>query len=156
LSLPDFATTESILNIPDATLIDSLTLRINNLTHTNIEDLHITLIAPDETAVLVFDGRGGSGDNIFNMWLDERSHYQIFNGFSPFTGIFQPENSMAGLLNKSAFGDWKLSIYDNGTLDVGTLESWSLAVNEPIPEPSTMAMLVIAASGFVVVRLRRV
>lgn len=137
-------------------MIDYLTLRINNLTHPFVVDLHISLIAPNGTTVMVFDGNGGSGDNIVDMWMDQRSSYAVQNANAPFTGVFAPDNSMAPFSGMSALGDWKLSVYDSGAGDHGVLYQWALAVNEPIPEPSTTAMLLIAAGGLVVVRLRRV
>lgn len=155
LVLPDFTTTDSVMTILDSTVATSLTLRIDLLTHPNVEDLRLTLIAPDLTTILVFGPQGGSGDNIINMWLDERSTYGLVNSNAPFTGVFMPQNSMAGFLNKSILGNWTLSVYDNGGLDEGRLYSWSLMVNEPIPEPSTMAMLLISAGGLVLVRFRR-
>lgn len=155
LDIPDLNEVDSVLHIDDAITIDYLTLRIHRIDHTATGDLQIRLIAPDSSIALVFSQHDGLNDNIYEMWLDDRYPSELVGGVSPFTGVFKPYQSMSAFAGMSTEGDWTLRVLDNGGGDTGSIYAWSLAVNEPIPEPSTMAMLLMAAGGFVAVRLRR-
>jgi serine protease len=156
LAITDYNTVESSLVIPDPLNIESLTLQIENLTHSSVGDLRIWLEDPDNVSILVFDQHGGSGDSLIGMWLDDRTTRDIGTQVAPFAGIFAPDNSMAAFRKTYGAGTWKLLIQDNAGGDQGYLTSWSIAVNEPVPEPSTAALLGAASiAGSAVALLRR-
>ncbi|HET7506365.1 MAG TPA: proprotein convertase P-domain-containing protein [Kofleriaceae bacterium] len=77
-----------------------------NITHTFRGDLVVTLISPGGTQFVVSNRAGGSADNIV---LTDQA-ITAFNG--------QP-----------AAGTWKLKVQDLASIDVGTLNSWSLLIN---------------------------
>jgi subtilisin-like proprotein convertase family protein len=83
-----------------------------DLTHTYIGDLIVELTSPAGITVRLHDQEGGNADDIignYPLTLTESGPGQMSN----FTG--------AGL-----DGDWHLSVSDNASSDVGTLNSWSL------------------------------
>jgi subtilisin-like proprotein convertase family protein len=106
LSIPDNNTTgiTSNLTVAGDGTVASLSLSLN-ITHTFRGDLVVTLVAPDGTSFIVSNRAGGSADNIIisNMAIT------TFNGH---TGA----------------GSWQLKIQDRAAADVGTLNSWSLAI----------------------------
>ncbi|HET7506359.1 MAG TPA: proprotein convertase P-domain-containing protein [Kofleriaceae bacterium] len=77
-----------------------------NITHTFSSDLVVTLISPGGTQFVVSNRAGGSTANII---LTDQA-ITAFNG--------QP-----------AAGTWQLKVQDLSSLDIGTLNSWSLLIN---------------------------
>jgi Zn-dependent metalloprotease/subtilisin-like proprotein convertase family protein len=94
----------SVLPVTGNGTVASLSLSLN-ITHTFRGDLVVTLVAPDGTSFIVSNRAGGSADNIVisNMAIT------TFNGH---TGA----------------GTWQLKVQDRAAADVGTLNSWSLAI----------------------------
>jgi len=117
-------TSDSIL-ITDARLILDLNVRIN-ITHTFDSDLRISLIAPDNTEILLVNRRGADGDNFTATLLDDEALVAISAGTAPFAGSYRPDAPLAGFDGKSAAGLWTLRIVDTTANNVGTLNSWSL------------------------------
>ena len=62
--------------------------------------------------------------------LDEAAVTPITAGSAPFTGTFQPEGSLAAFNDLDAAGTWMLEIRDNVKGDSGTLNSWSITIDE--------------------------
>ncbi|HEU4733785.1 MAG TPA: proprotein convertase P-domain-containing protein [Kofleriaceae bacterium] len=106
LSIPDNNATGITSNnsVTGSGNVFSMTLSLN-ITHTFIGDLVVTLISPDGTQFVVSNRQGGSTDNLVinNMAIT------AFNGLP-------------------AAGTWKLKVQDLAAADVGTLNSWSLAI----------------------------
>ena len=100
-----------------------------DLSHTWVEDLDVTLTAPNGTSVDLFSDVGGSGDDV-DTTLDDEAATSIVSGTAPFTGTFQPEGSLASFDGVSPVGTWTLTIVDDAGGDDGTLHSWSLILRE--------------------------
>jgi Zn-dependent metalloprotease/subtilisin-like proprotein convertase family protein len=94
----------SILPINADGLAASLSLSLN-ITHPYRADLVVTLIAPDGTSFIVSNRQGGSADNI----IINNQVITAFNGHQ-------------------VAGNWQLKVSDRAADDVGTLNSWSLAI----------------------------
>jgi subtilisin-like proprotein convertase family protein len=105
-SIPDNNATgiTSVLSVTGNGTVGSLSLSLN-ITHTFIGDLVVTLIAPDGTSFIVSNRAGGSADNI----IITNQAITAFNGHT-------------------AAGTWQLKVQDLAAVDVGTLNSWSLAI----------------------------
>jgi subtilisin-like proprotein convertase family protein len=84
--------------------VASLSLSLN-ITHTFRGDLVVTLIAPGGTQFIVSNRAGGSADNI----ILTNQAITAFNG-------------------QTAAGTWQLKVQDLASVDVGTINSWSLKV----------------------------
>lgn len=137
LVIPDNNMTPLVVpvTIPETTaLIEKIIVSIDTLTHTFVSDLDIYLQAPDEMMVELCTDNGGSGNDILNMILDDDATMPIQGAQAPFTGTWYPEEELANFMNKPAQGDWNLYIFDDYSVDQGTLHAWSITfiTNEPI------------------------
>jgi subtilisin-like proprotein convertase family protein len=125
-----------------------VTIRLN---HTWISDLDIFLFSPSGTAVLLFSGQGGSGDNLQVTVFDDQASASIEEGVAPFNGRFRPLDRMSTLAGQSTRGTWELLIADMAASDAGVLQSWSLEFvagpSCPTPSPSPQLMRVASSSA---------
>lgn len=117
-------TTDSIL-ITDTRLILDVNVRLN-ITHTFDSDLQISLIAPDNTEIILVNRRGADGDNFTATLMDDEALNAISGGTAPFAGSYRPDNALSGFDGKSAAGTWTLRIVDTTANNTGTLNSWSI------------------------------
>ena len=141
IPIPDNTTIESPVTVSGLTQpIVSLSVSLR-LTHTFDSDLTITLIGPDSTSSILALHRGGAGDNYGSACspltsqtsFDDNAATAIKTGTTPFVGSFRPDEPLSRFLNKSgagANGTWKLRVNDNANLDTGSLECWSLHINQ--------------------------
>ncbi len=67
--------------------------------------------------------------------LDDEATTSITAGVGPYTGRFVPIESLGVFDNRPVTGVWKLEVQDTATGDVGTLQGWSLTVNQPDQTP---------------------
>lgn len=104
--------------------------------HTWVSDMDITLIAPDGTAIDVSSDLGSSGDDL-GASCDDADRVTFDDGGTatlptsssdaPWAGTtWKPEQPFANLLGIDGNGTWTLSVFDDGTGDIGTVECWSL------------------------------
>src|SRR6202040_3034380 len=106
-------------------------------------DLQISLIAPDNTTVVLFNQEpaafGGNPGNpgLGPITFDDAATATLASGSPPYPGTFQPETPLSafqGLSAATANGalGWRLQIQDlfPGTpgTDVGQLVSWSMTI----------------------------
>jgi subtilisin-like proprotein convertase family protein len=106
IAIPDNNATGITSSIPVTGngTVASLSLSLN-ITHTFRGDLVVTLISPGGTQFIVSNRAGGAADNII-----------IANqAVTTFTG-------------QTAAGSWRLVVTDLAGADVGTLNSWSIAI----------------------------
>lgn len=128
LNIPDNDTTtgaSSIISVADNKIIQDINVKIN-ITHTYDSDLDIYLIAPDNSVVELSTNNGGSGDNYIDTIFDNEAITSITNGTPPFTGRFKPEGNLSTLYGKNAQGNWTLKVYDDASIDTGTINNWSI------------------------------
>ncbi|WP_461374552.1 proprotein convertase P-domain-containing protein, partial [Candidatus Aquicultor sp.] len=111
----DNTTVESTIAITTATDVDynypikDVTVRIDDLRHTYIGDLIVSLVAPDGRSFVLHNRTGGGTDNILN---------------TSYTSSNVPSLSL--LAGSSVLGNWKLRITDYAGNDQGWLKQWSL------------------------------
>ncbi len=94
----------STMSVPSAGAIESLRLSFN-ITHTYRGDLIVTLIAPSGTTYTAHNRTGGAADNLSVTDLE-----------------------VARFVGENLSGAWRLRVADRAAIDVGTLNSWSLAI----------------------------
>lgn len=97
-----------------------------NINHTWDGDLTLKLVAPDSTSVLLSNRQGSNGKNYTGTVFDSQAATSIVTGVPPYTGSFQPEQSLDALNNKPVTGNWTLNVADLASSDTGTLVGWSL------------------------------
>ncbi len=143
-------TNNTVYNIPDNNAtgissyitvnnIDPLTINSNtvvsvqlNITHTYDGDLQIQLIAPSGNAINLSNRRGGSGNNFNNTIFIASASLAISQGSAPFAGSYRPDGPFTSLTGNSN-GTWTLKVMDLAGTDVGTLNSWTLNLNDVVP-----------------------
>ena len=127
----DFTGVESPLSLgtpgPIATILD-LNVRIDNLQHTNVEDLTILLRPAGWTGYIGLVINRGPGANFVNTVLDDEASTTLDHGVAPFTGSFIPDSGLmlAGVDAADATGTWHLRVDDDYAGDTGQLNSWGL------------------------------
>ncbi|MBL8764791.1 MAG: proprotein convertase P-domain-containing protein [Phycisphaerae bacterium] len=110
----DNSTVTSTLTVPDSYCIADVNVGLN-ITHTYIGDLEVDLTSPQGTTVRLHNHTGGSSDNIVKTY-DQ--------------GVADPDGpgSLNNFNGENAQGVWTLRVADTATVDVGTLNSWSVQV----------------------------
>jgi len=111
-----------------AGLVQDLDVTLN-ISHTWVSDMTIRLISPGGTNVLLFNRRGGSGDNLVNTVFDDSAAVSITTATAaqaPFTGSWRPEQPLSAFNGSDANGNWILRIQDQATGDTGIVNNFNL------------------------------
>jgi subtilisin-like proprotein convertase family protein len=123
----------AVSGINPATINSSTVVSVKvNITHTYAGDIQLVLISPSQNSIILSNRRGGSGDNYTNTVFTTSAANFISSGAAPFTGSFKPEgsfNSLTGNVN----GTWLLKVIDLASTDVGTIQNWTLTLNNVVP-----------------------
>ncbi|MDG2465372.1 MAG: CotH kinase family protein [Crocinitomicaceae bacterium] len=98
-----------------------------DLNHTYLNDLTVSLLAPDGTLVELFSSVGGGDDDMQVTCLRSDAANPLSSGSAPYNGTFQPMGQM-GLANngQNPNGTWYLRIHDGAGADEGVLNTWNL------------------------------
>lgn len=146
LAVPDntpagITSTINATGVPVGATVTGITVTIN-ATHTYVSDFVINLVAPNGKILNLFNGRGGSGDNLTNTIFNNTSTTALTSSAAPFTGTFRPDAAQGvgpttAASNAAAFadlfsvagGEWKLALRDLASGDLGVLLNWSLSFN---------------------------
>lgn len=162
VNIPDNTLVSSSITIPTGNPVNNISnttyidVRIN-ISHPNVSDLKIYLVAPNNCGTLELStNNGGNGDDYINTILTSTAIQNITTATAPFsntfylaegvthspsgisyqaptglTGIFStiPASSLMNCPMNPASATWKLYIGDDVSGNVGTLNSWSLSVN---------------------------
>lgn len=105
--------------------IEDLNVRVD-IEHDWVEDLTLTLVAPNGTSILLSQQLGGSNSNYEQTVFDAEAAQSIFNAEAPFSGTFAPITSFESLYGTSAIGDWTLEITDAYSEDEGVLNQFEI------------------------------
>jgi subtilisin-like proprotein convertase family protein len=125
-------TTEATFVARGSGTITDVDLRIDELRHTWLGDLQISLVSPAGTVVGITDGWGNAdfgGDDVLDAVFDDGAPVLPTPGNDdpgPVTGRIRPIGSLSALNGQAAAGTWKLRITDQYPGDAGTLEHWGL------------------------------
>lgn len=113
-----------------------------NITHTYDGDLIIVLQAPNGQLLGLANKVGSNGDNFTNSVFADAGSAQIPATGAPYTGTYKPWTTVittcttttvtsfaaigSGAINPN--GTWNLIVIDNASVDVGTINSWSISI----------------------------
>ena len=100
----------SSITIDEDGTIDSIKSVSLNISHTFQGDLLVSLISPDNTAIMLHDGIGGGADNLIETYDSSKIP------------------ALQQLEGKSVRGQWMLRVVDRWAADTGTLVSWGLKI----------------------------
>lgn len=137
--------------------------------HSFVNDLRITLRAPNGTEVEVIHNTDGSGNNLCQVVLDDDSAgpsiQSVVSANAPFTGSYTPYASLAAFAGGSANGTWTLLAQDFYSQDLGNIRAWSITITDDsippvaVPTLSVFGMLglgsLLGAAGLRRVRQRK-
>lgn len=94
-----------------------------NITHPYLADLHISLVSPSGTSVVLIQDIGGAGDNFYGTCLG-MDGTAFTNAIPPYTGIFFPAGDVSSFNNgQNPNGTWQLVIEDIASPDEGNITS---------------------------------
>ncbi|MFN0012120.1 MAG: reprolysin-like metallopeptidase [Phycisphaerales bacterium] len=116
------------------------------LNHGNVGDLILSIIAPDATAVTMFNRHAAGGINFCNTIFDSTDPLLppiqfATAGQAPFTDVWRPTNTTAVLLGKNADGQWFFRARDRAALATGTIRAVSIIIT---PQGRACASPVVA------------
>ncbi|WP_179344418.1 thrombospondin type 3 repeat-containing protein [Winogradskyella ursingii] len=118
----------STINVPTTSLITDVNVTVN-ITHTWVNDLELTLVAPNGTIVILSNRNGAANtQNYTNTVFDQEATEPISSGSAPFTGTFVPDGDLSVYYGAFSGGDWTLNVSDNAGFDTGTIDSWTLEI----------------------------
>lgn len=134
MAIDDNTTVTSVITVSGfSTYTTNVTVTIQNVTHTAVGQLEVSLINPAGTCIRLLGGLGGVGDNLIATVLDDGAAVRITSGAAPFTGQFRPEGVLSQLNSENPNGVWTLQISDKASGDTGTLYGWSLTISAGTP-----------------------
>ncbi|MDX1971031.1 MAG: trypsin-like peptidase domain-containing protein [Candidatus Sumerlaeia bacterium] len=116
-----------ILPVEEFGRVDSFSSSLTtNITHTWVSDNTLSLISPLGTEVILFNGHGGSGDNLTGTTFIESANGSITEGIAPFSGSYRPFERMSKIQAQQAQGDWIFRVKDDVLQDSGTVGNVTL------------------------------
>jgi subtilisin-like proprotein convertase family protein len=127
LAVPALQTTTSTITVNQNISISNLTVTVN-LKDTYDSAVNISLVSPSGQTILLFNHRGGAGQNLTNTTFSDSSPNAIYLAAAPFSESVRPEYSLSPLTNTNAYGTWKLVITDIAKGTSATLVNWSLNI----------------------------
>ncbi len=118
-----------------------------NIAHLWVEDLDISLIAPNGTTINLSSDNGLGGDNYTNTIFSPTATASITTGSPPFTGTFLPEGNLGTLAGINANGNWILRICDDDALIFGSLTNATLVFLNSAPQKMSYQAVVRSISN---------
>ncbi|MED5262382.1 MAG: proprotein convertase P-domain-containing protein, partial [Myxococcota bacterium] len=151
LAIPDdvgVGATDTQAIVEDIAIVD-LAVQVV-ITHSWVGDLKITLTHVDTGTSAVLMARPGepasafgcSGDDIDVTFSDDAAdpvEDACATGTPSIGGSLSPDDALAVFDGESTAGSWELTVLDSSSASSGTLEEWTLGVNNP-PAPSAITM----------------
>ncbi len=133
--LPDLALTSSTITIPDSKIIRNLRV-IVDITHTLYPDLDVHLRSPSVndnglfTDVTLATAPAQTGPQNISMNDEDALPFGVFTVWNGTNWQTEASYRLHWLKGENTLGVWTLDIRDDLTANVGTLNSWSLVVEE--------------------------
>lgn len=118
LPIPDKqpAGVSSVIEVVEAGRIKSMQVSIE-IEHPYIGDLLVSLVPPDNTALVLHNRQGAGADNLAKTYSTTDTA------------------SLSGLVGQPVQGNWRMQVADLARRDVGTFCSWGMDIEvEPLPE----------------------
>jgi hypothetical protein len=133
--------------------IQKVRVGLLGLSHTNVNDLDIMLVAPGNTGIMLMSDAGSSVPvTNLTLILDQDAPGPLPDPLT--SGVFQPANyqiafdpmpgpapagvsghSLTRLTNRDPNGLWQLFVADDLSFDGGTLAGWSLTIQARVQVP---------------------
>ncbi len=123
----------SSLNFNDPSITSLYDIDVDiNITHTWVQDMTLTLISPQGTAVALIQENCSSEDNI-NATFDDNGGTIVCSTTPPaIAGRVKPVELLSLFNGENPNGTWTLEVNDPWNGDGGTLNTWSIKVCKQI------------------------
>lgn len=128
-------TTTAGIVVSDTRQVLDINVKIN-IQHGVTSDLQISLIAPDNREVVLFNRRGGTGDDLGTRngsgtpltytIFDDEAGTAISAASAPFSGSFRPDSGLGLFDGLDGAGTWTIRVVDAQAGDAGRLIDWQL------------------------------
>ncbi len=126
----------SLFNFPKTSsspyIIRNVTVGIDTILHSNVDDLVLTLVHNDIRDTLIYEV-GSTGQDFLHTVLDDSAEISINSGTPPYSGIFRPYRPLSQFAGIDPEGEWILEIFDKETGNSGRLDAWSLNITFALP-----------------------
>jgi subtilisin-like proprotein convertase family protein len=163
--------TINVSGIPAGAAISAISVNLN-LTHTYVGDMSINLKAPNGNILNLdrnLSATGNPGANFVNTVISSAGIAALSSGTQPFTGTFKADkingvvtpgynfgDPTGFIANAAGFSDlysvpngaWTIAMADNGLIDIGTFNSWTLTITYVLGVPAAPAVWSPAAGLF--------
>ncbi len=96
-----------------------------SIQHTFLSDMILSLIAPDGTEVVLVKNIGVRQSNFVNTVFDQEGS-SFEESQAPFSGTFQPNESLEVFIGQSSYGRWRLKVEDLERADTGKIELFNI------------------------------
>ena len=102
-----------------------------DITYPEVENLNISLMAPDGTEMLLSNGTGLSGNTLSQTCFSPAGNTPLSAAISPYSGLFQAEGDWTVFNGVPLNGAWSLLIDDPLTDSLsGLIGSWSVTLRK--------------------------
>jgi uncharacterized repeat protein (TIGR01451 family) len=137
LPIADSTATASTIGLAGAASYVCRVQVTTDITHTFAGDLDITITSPAGTVMTLTTDSGAGNDNVFagTLWDDDAGDTNppgpvsdnVFANLVLETPLV-PEEALAAFIGEDPNGTWALDLFDDAGGDVGSLNSWEVAV----------------------------
>ena len=122
------STTFVNIDVFDQAVIQDVNVKVS-VDHSEIGDIALFLVAPDNTKVKLTEYLGGNRDDYQQTVFDQEASQSIVFSLPPFTGSFRPMGDLSVLNGKNLKGRWSLQIVDQqNNFFRGNLDAFSITV----------------------------
>ncbi|MBB4684556.1 S8 family serine peptidase [Amycolatopsis jiangsuensis] len=138
------------LSIDGTTCTDGQGATTVGIDHSYVGDLVGTLTSPSGAEATLFQGAGGSGNNLCQVVFDDSADLPLSTvtaADAPFTGTYRPLLAQKPAAGGSADGTWTVTVLDTAGGDTGSLRSVSLHVNGFVTPGQAAAVHKTVTSG---------
>ena len=125
----DTLTVPMLRKTKDQSVFD-ITIKIGNVLHNSVSDLEFTLTHNGIIDTLIYRINGNGGINFNSTYLNDNLGIPFDGAKAPFSGIFNPHNSLSNYTSSSVSGEWILTVTDHKSGDDGILQDWGLLISE--------------------------
>lgn len=131
--IPPGESFSTFLTVPVDVTISAIRVFLD-INHPDAWGMTFILVPPQGLPVtLASSATGVQGGFDFIIFSDSATA-SIASSSPPFVGYYRPATPLSTLNGRSSLGDWELQITDYAATDIGTLNSWGIALNEAAGE----------------------
>ena len=129
------------IDFPENVLISDVNVTLN-ITTPHPQTLEGWLESPSGQTVILFDRQKTAGANFIGTVFDDQANQSINAGQAPFTGLWQPLQSLSVFNGQISQGTWTLHIHDYSTVVAAVpqqfLNGWSITITPATGGPQVV------------------